>query len=106
MKILFDNKELNVKYCQNFKDRLIGLMFNKNNIDYCLCFPNCNSIHTFFMKQNIDVVMTDKDNKILFLYKSLKPWKIIWPKKNVYYVYETKENTFNYNIGDFLNIKK
>lgn len=106
MKVLFDNKELSIKNCQNFKDRLIGLMFKKENIDYCLCFSRCNSIHTFFMKQNIDVVMTDKNKKVLFTYKSLKPWKIIWPKKNVYYVYETKENTFNYNIGEYMKFEK
>lgn len=63
-------------------------MFKKKKIDYGLCFPRCNSIHTFFMLQPIDVIMTDKNNKILYIYSNLKPWKIILPKKNVYYTYE------------------
>lgn len=98
--------EIKVKNCENFKDRFMGLMFKKNIIDYCLCFPKCNSIHTFFMKQNIDVIMTDKNNKVIYEKKNLKPWKIILPKKGVYYTYEFSINKIDYQIGDFVNIKK
>lgn len=65
----------------------------KKNIDYCLCFPKCNSIHTFFMLEPIDVVMTDKDNNILYTFENLLPNKIILPKKNVYYTYEFPKGT-------------
>ena len=54
----------------------------KKNINYSLCFPKCNSIHTFFMFKNIDVIMTDKDYNILYMYKNLKPFRIVLPKKN------------------------
>lgn len=97
--------EINVKICKDFKSRLLGLMFKKN-FDYILCFPKCNSIHTFFMKQAIDVYMTDKNNKIIYIYKSLKPWQVILPKKNIYYTYETMPNLLNYSIGEYLNIEK
>ena len=102
MKIVINEKKIDIKNCQNFKNRLLGLMFKKEKIDYCLCFPKCNSIHTFFMKQKIDVIMTDKNNKILYIFKSLSPWKIILPKKNVYYTYEFSNNIANYKIGDTL----
>ena len=42
-----------MKVCTKFKDRLIGNMFKKNIQD--MCFPKCNSIHTFFMFKPIDV---------------------------------------------------
>ncbi len=71
-----------------FFNRLFGLAFIKEKIDYGICFPKCNSIHTFFMKQEIDVVMTDINNNVLYMYDNLKPNKIILPKKNVYYTYE------------------
>ena len=106
MKIILKNKEINVKNCQNFKDRLLGLMFKKEKLNYGLCFPKCNSIHTFFMKQNIDVIMTDKNNKILYKYNNLKPYKIILPKKNVYYVYEFSQNLITEELGEYLNIEK
>ena len=85
MKLKLNNIE--IKIAKDFFTRLKGFMFKKN-INYCLCFPKCNSIHTFFMLTNIDVVMTDKNNNILYTYHNLKPNKIILPKKNVYYTYE------------------
>ena len=100
-----DNMYINnikIKKCTSFKDRLIGLMFKKN-INYGLFFPNCNSIHTFFMLENIDIIMTDKNNKILYLYKNLKPWKIILPQKKVKNTYELPKNSINnLKIGDVI----
>ena len=40
----------------------------KKEINYCLRFKT-NSIHTFFMKENIDIVMTNKNNKVLYILK-------------------------------------
>ena len=40
------------------------------------------------MKENIDVVMTDKNNNILFIKKNMKKNRIIFPKKGVYNTYE------------------
>ena len=105
MKVICNNMEINVKLCSNFKDRLLGLMFKKEKLDYCLCFPKCNSIHTFFMKQNIDVFMTDKNNKVIYIIKNLKPWKLILHKNNVYYTYEFSTGLVDYNIGVII-IKK
>ena len=62
MKIVKDKKSIDLKYCNNFFDRFKGFMFKKN-INLCLCFPKCNSIHTFFMLKPIDVIMTDKNYK-------------------------------------------
>lgn len=85
-------KNLKVKKANNFKERLFGLMFKKN-IDYALFFPNCKSIHTFFMKDEIDVIITDKNNKIIKQYKKVKPWKIIISPKGGKNIYELPKNT-------------
>ena len=87
MYIIKDNVKFKIKPCNNIFNRFLGLMFKKN-IDYGLCFPKCNSIHTFFMFQNIDIIMTDKNNNILYTRENMKPNRIILPKKNVYYTYE------------------
>ena len=92
-----------VKKCVNFYDRLMGLMFKKEILFFYL-FPKCNSIHTFFMLNNIDVYMTDKDNNILYIYRNLKPNRIILPKKKVYNVYETKAGLLDYKIGEKMNL--
>ena len=95
---------INIKICNKFHDRLFSLMFKKN-INYGLCFPKCNSIHTFFMFENIDVIMTDKNYNILYIYKNLNPNKIILPKKNVYYTFELPINKFRFNINEKLKVK-
>ncbi len=93
---------MKVVYADTFIKKLKGLMFKKE-FDYIMKFK-CNGIHTFFMKTNIDVYLTDKDGKILYIYKNLKPNKIILPKKNVKYTYETPTNFFkNINIDDNFN---
>lgn len=99
-----DNHKLNIFILTNFFQRFKGFMFKKN-IDYALCFPKCNSIHTFFMKEKIDVFMADKDNKVIFIYKNLKKNKIILPKKHVYYTYELPINTLDYELNDYIKIK-
>ena len=45
------------------------------------------------MFQNIDVIMTDKRNHILYIYENIKPNHIIFPKKDVYYTYELSHNS-------------
>ncbi|MBQ9071946.1 MAG: DUF192 domain-containing protein [Bacilli bacterium] len=104
MKLIKDNKSIKVKMCNNFFNRFMGFMF-KRKIDYCLCFPKCNSIHTFFMLKNIDVIMTDKNYKILYAYKNFKPYKIIFPKKNVYYTFELPSNIFKFEINETIKVK-
>lgn len=72
---------------KGFKMRLLGFMFKKK-INYGLLFKNCRSIHTFFMKNKIDVILTDKDDNIIKTYKSLEKNKIIIGQKKVKNVYE------------------
>ena len=97
--------KIKIYEAKTFKQRLFGLMFKKN-IDYCLLFKKCNSIHTFFMKEKIDVVMTDKNNKIIYIKKNMKRNRIILPKKNVYYTYELPSNFIkDLKINDQLKIR-
>ena len=100
-----NNKKIKVYILKNIFKRFKGFMFKKN-INYGLCFPKCNCIHTFFMKENIDVYMTDKDNKVLYIYKDLKKNKIILPKRKVYYTYELPVNVFNFEINEKIRLIK
>lgn len=107
MKIIVKNKEINILYYNTFKKKLFGLMNVKYPITSGIVLPNCNCIHTFFMKQNIDVCFTDKENKIICLKENLAPNKIILPIKNVYFTYELPLNTVKYlKVNDYLIIKK
>ena len=96
MKVIIKNKEIELKIANNFYKNLKALSLNK---------ILTNSIHTFFMRQKIDLVMTDKNNKVLFIIKDLPKNKIII-HKNVYYSYEFPSGFIdNLNIDDILVIK-
>ena len=85
MKLLYNNKDIDLYECKSFFSRLKGFMFTRN-IDKALLFDKCNSIHTFFMKTNIDVIMCDKNYKVLYFYKNLPKYEfkqINSPKFNI-----------------------
>ena len=104
MKLVYKNKDIDLYECKNFFSRLKGFMFTKN-IDKALLFDRCNSIHTFFMKENIDVIMCDKYNRVLFFYKDLSRNKVILPKKGVTKVFETPSGYFDVKINERMIIK-
>lgn len=87
-----------MKVCKNFKDRLLGLMFQRKFKEEYL-FPNCKSIHTFFMRFNIDIIAINNDNKIIKIYKDISPNKIIFMPKDTHAVLETKTNS-SYKLND------
>ena len=91
---------IKIKYADNYFKRLIGLMFKKD-IDYGLIFilKYGSSIHTCFMRFNIDAYFLD-ENKIIFDKVTLKPWRYYNPRKKAKYILETKENSLDFNIND------
>jgi hypothetical protein len=74
-----------------FFKRFKGLM-GKKDFEDTLLFTNLtdSSIHTMFMRFEIDIYFLDK-NKIIYDKVSLKPWKFYKPKKRAAYILETKK---------------
>ena len=103
MKLVYNDKKIEIIECKTFLSRFKGFMFKKK-INCALLFNKCNSIHTFFMKSNIDVIMCDKENKILYYYNNLAKNKIIWPHKNVYRTIELPVNYYDVKINDKIRI--
>ena len=102
-----NNKKIALIEMNNFKKKLIGLMFKKDKIKKAYFFKNTNGIHTFFMKQNIDVLYLDKDYKIIKIDSNLKPNKIVLPSKNIKHTIEMPESTStNFIVGEILTIKE
>ena len=103
MKLSDGKKELELINCKSFYKRLKGFMFEKN-INKALLFDRCNSIHTFFMKEDIDVIMIDKENNIVYFKENLKKNRILI-KKKAYHTIELPHNSIkNININDKLTI--
>ena len=84
--------------------RFKGLMFKKD-FDECMLFCNLkdSSIHTLFMKFEIDIYFLDSD-KVIIEKTSLKPWKVYRPKKSAKYILETRKNRLNLRVNDELEL--
>ena len=105
MQIIIDKKKINLKYANTFQLRLCGLI-GKRNINYGIIFPNCNSIHTFFMKEEIDILMLDENYQIKYIFKDFKKNRILY-RKNIKYTIELPKNSIkNLKINDYVKIEK
>ena len=86
MNLKIDSKIYDIEMYISPWKRFKGFMFSKT-IDKVICFPKCNSIHTFFMKCSIGVIYLDKDLNIIKIISNLKKNNISFFKK-AYYVIE------------------
>jgi len=94
--------EIKIICADDFFKRLKGLMF-KRDIDFALLFSNFtdSSIHTSFMRFDIDVYFLD-ENRVIFEKTTLTPWKFYKPQKQAKYILETKKDNLKLKIGDKL----
>ena len=97
---LIDIKIINAN---SFFKRFKGLM-GKRDINFAMLFYNLkdSSIHTHFMRFDIDIYFLDK-NKVIFEKVTLKPWKFYKPKKQASYILEAKKDCLKLKIGDELD---
>lgn len=104
MKLIVNNSEFNLIIAKSFFKKLSGLMFKKI-ISENLIFIHCSSIHTFFMRNNIDVIFFDKNKNFLELHKDVKKNKILICKK-AYYTVEIKSNLISYKDNNSIKLKE
>lgn len=94
-KLFYKDSEIcNVYIANNFKDRLFGYMFRKKPHHEAILFNPCNSIHTFFMKFNIDVLFLNKDMEVIKKIDGLEKGRVVYVR-DACYVVEAKEGAFS-----------
>lgn len=72
-----------------------------------LWIQNCPSIHTFFMRFDIDVVFVDKNLKIQKIYTGMGPWRMTFPNYSFDSVFEFQAGSIssaNAQQGDQLHV--
>ena len=107
MKLVINNKKINIEKIDGFFNRFKLMKFRLEKLENGFLLSKRKYLNTYLYCQKVDVVMTDKDNKILYLYSNLKSEKIIFFKKKVFNTYILPLNTSKYlKIGNTLNIKK
>lgn len=75
------NRYIEVEVANNFIKRLIGLSFKKN-IKHSLLIPKCSAIHTFFMREEIDIIVLNNKNVVIKMFRNVKRNKVIKVKYN------------------------
>lgn len=91
--LVVDNTEYRDVYvAETFWNRFKGLMFVPKEKSFNLLIKNCNSIHTCFMRFNIDVYCLDKDFKVVKIYRNIKPFRFIFPVKGTCRILEIPNN--------------
>jgi len=83
----------------NILARMKGLMFTEKlpNCDGFLITP-CNSIHTFFMLYNLDIVFLDAEFKVIKVIYDLAAWRMTGIYFSSHQVLEMKAGTLKKGI--------
>jgi len=68
-----------IKLADDLVSRIVGLMFKKtlNDMTGLLITP-CNSIHTFFMRFDLDILFISPSGEIVKVIRGMKPWRMSW----------------------------
>lgn len=89
MYIKYKRKKIEIRELTKFWERFRGLKFVLEPLDYGVKFPKKHFISTNFLCQKVDVVITDKEETILYIIPSLRSEKYIFPKRrgtNIYFL--------------------
>ena len=77
-----------------FFSKFFGLVIRRKLKDrQGFLIGNCNGIHTFWMRYNIDAVFLDKKNKVLVVYHHIRPFRVTPFIRNSFSVLELKAGT-------------
>lgn len=105
MYLKINKKKLEIVELSTFSQKLKGIKFLLEPIDYAIKFPNRKWITTVFLCQRVDIVMTDKDENIKRIYKNVKSEKYFFPKLKVSNIYFLPLKTAqDLKIGEKLKI--
>lgn len=78
----------NTKVATGFFTRFLGLMGRRTlPADHALLFPRCNSVHTFFMRFAIDVVVVDAQGEVVHV-TEMRPWRLMMPRARAKHIIE------------------
>lgn len=83
---------------KTYMQKLTGLI-GKKNINYGMFFPGVSSIHTYFMKESIDVIGLNDAMIVTSIYENVKPNKILILKNANHTLELPKGESKRYHIG-------
>ncbi len=87
MYLKIGKEKMEVVELTKFWERFKGLKFCLEKLDYGIKFPKKKLVSTIFLCQRIDIIMTGKEDQILYLYSNVKTEKYFLPKFKVKDIY-------------------
>lgn len=97
--------QVNIFLADTFMKRFMGYMFRNEPHYEAIMIKPCSSIHTFFMRFDIDVIFLDENMEVIKKVEALKPGKVIMPVKGAKIVIEGKTGIFkDVQMGSKINI--
>lgn len=94
-----------VRVADSFWKRFLGLMGKRNMPGMGLILLKCSSIHTFFMRFDIDVVYFSKNFKVIGI-QSIKPWRFGKIIRGVSHILEIPSGSNIFKIGDIISMEE
>lgn len=95
-----------VEMAADLKSRLVGLLGRSSlGVNHAMYLAPCNSIHTFLMKFNLDVIFLDRDMNVIKKVENIRPYRIVLGGIGAHGVIELESGWFPLNdltIGDRL----
>ncbi|SHI96185.1 hypothetical protein SAMN02745163_01118 [Clostridium cavendishii DSM 21758] len=104
--LLYQSKVISeIFIADSFIKRFLGLMFRKNPHHEAILIKPCNSIHTFFMNFDIDVLFINENMEVIKKTDALKPGKVVFPQKKCKMIIEGRVGIFkDIKVGEKLEI--
>lgn len=97
-----------IEVAKTFFQRSKGLLGRDSlAVGDALWIHQCSSIHTWFMKFNIDAVFVDKNLKVKSIKYNLRPWRLVFPVWMAHSVFEFPGGHIkpgDVNRGDLLDV--
>jgi uncharacterized membrane protein (UPF0127 family) len=94
------------RVARTWRQRMVGLLAHRRlPADEALIFPACTSIHTLGMRFPIDVIVVDRQWRVVALRERLAPGRVVLPVRHAWGVVEAACGTLErvgLQVGDRL----
>jgi uncharacterized membrane protein (UPF0127 family) len=75
--------KLELRVAKNFVTRFKGLMLTQKLASASgLLITRCTSVHTCFMRYELDLVYLDRAGRVTCCAAHTKPWRLSWPQRS------------------------